>query len=309
MIFSFIIPTYNEERNIVSTLDALKKHVPGEYEVIVVDHGSTDRTADLAGKNSVNVYLHPEGTIGGLRNYGVNKSSGDILVFLDADVLLTAEWEKHIGDVASLLCDGKRILTGSWYSVPEDSKWIEKYWFEPLQHGDNTHINSGHLIISRELFDEIGGFDGRLETGEDYDISMRAKAAGLQIIDDINLKVIHEGYPKSLIEFIKREYWHGKGDADSVRTFIASKVAVLGVVFVVLHIALVLAALTSEIILVPVLAAFILIIIFGSSFLKYKKEPLPTIFVNTVLYYFYFWARGASVLSLAGMRKIHKRTR
>ena len=69
------------------------------------------------------------------------------------------------------------------------------------------------------------------------------------------------------------------------------------------------AALISGIILVPVLAAIIFIIVFGSSFLKYKKEPLTTIFVNTVLYYFYFWARGISILSLAGMRKIHKRTR
>ena len=92
MRITIIIPTYNEERNIVRTLDALKEHVPYEceYEVIIVDHGSTDLTSDLAEKNGAKVCLHPEGTICGLRNYGVNKSSGDILVFLDADFLLTA---------------------------------------------------------------------------------------------------------------------------------------------------------------------------------------------------------------------------
>ena len=311
MHFSIIIPTYNEEKNIVRTLDAIKVNVPSkyDYEVIVVDHGSTDQTVNLSRANNAKVYIHPEGTIGGLRNYGVKQSCGDILVFLDADVLLTANWGKHIGDVENELSEGKRILTGSWYSVPEDSKWIEKYWFSPLQHGGNTHINSGHLIITRKLFDELGGFDEKLETGEDYDISMRAKAAGLHIIDDINLKVIHKGYPKSLVTFVKREYWHGKGDAESFKRFISSKVSVIGLLFVVLHVSLFVAIYTSHYCLAAALAVSIIIIALGVSYIKYRKATLSTILMNSLLYYCYFWARGASVLSLPGMRKMRKRTR
>jgi glycosyltransferase involved in cell wall biosynthesis len=309
MRFSFVIPAYNEEKNIVNTLDALKKYAPGDFEILVVDHGSSDRTVELAEKNGVSVYIHPEGTIGGLRNYGVRKSSGEILVFLDADVLLTGEWAEHIGGVANQLSNGARILTGSWYSVPDNPNWIESCWFEPLQHGKNTHINSGHLVISRKLFDEISGFDERLETGEDYDISMRAKAAGLQIVDNTQLRVIHEGYPKSLVEFIKREYWHGKGDAHTIKTVLSSKIAVIGVVFVMLHVMLFIAPFVAGMNLVYALVATILIIVFGMSLIKYGYRSLSMIFTNAFLYYCYFWARGISVLSLAGARNIQKRTR
>ena len=185
MDLSFIIPAYNEAENIENVITSIKLYVPDvyQYEVLVVDHGSKDNTVKLAEANGAKILSHPEGTIAGLRNLGVKNSTGCILVFLDADILLTQDWKVNIGKVITSLLAGERIITGSWYSVPDNPNWIEKFWFKPLERGDNSHINSGHLIISRQLFDEVGGFDEQLETGEDYDISVRAKAANIRLID------------------------------------------------------------------------------------------------------------------------------
>ena len=49
---------------------------------------------------------------------------------------------------------------------------------------------------------------------------------------------VHEGYPKSLVEFAKREFWHGKGDATSIKPLFQSKVAMVALIFVALHVAL-----------------------------------------------------------------------
>lgn len=311
MDISFIIPAYNEAKNIENVVHSIKRYTPGmcRYEVLVVDHGSEDDTASLAKACGARVLVHPEGTIAGLRNFGVSNSAGTILVFLDADIRLTRGWELNIEKVVSSLSAGERLLTGSWYSVPDNPNWLEKFRFKPLERGDNSHINSGHLIIARELFDDIGGFDGVLETGEDYDISIRAKNAGIRLKDDVSLRVIHEGYPKSLLEFMKREFWHGKGDALSLACFFQSKVAVVSLVFVTLHVALLLFAFVGNEKAAYAVLTGIAGISAGMAYLKYKTEPVLAILVNSFIYYVYFWARGLSVLSLPGFRRMRKRMR
>ena len=311
MDFSFIIPAYNETDNIENAIGSIKRHVPDYYqfEILVVDHGSTDNTAKLAEACGVKLLLHPEGTIAKLRNYGVKHSAGKVLVFLDADIRLTHDWESNIGKVALSLTAGDRILTGSWCSISDNPNWIEKFWFKPLERGDNSHINSGHLIISRQLFDEIDGFDEKLETGEDYDISIRAKAANIKLIDDVRLRVVHEGYPKNLAEFAKREYWHGQGDVTSLAALFHSKVAMVALLFIIFHLALVFFCFVFNEIAIYILLAGIAGIVIGSASLKYRTEPVHTILVNSLIYYVYFWARGFSILSLPRIRNIQKRTR
>ena len=187
--------------------------------------------------------------------------------------------------------------------------WIEKYWFKPLERGDNTHINSGHLIISRELFDEVGGFNEELQTGEDYDISARAKAAGIVLVDDVRLKVIHKGFPEGIGEFFGREFWHGKGDASSLAAILHSKVALVSFLSLVLHVVLLYSWLIGSLIGINGTLICITGISFGASYFKYSNEPLGTILVNSFMYYLYFWARGLSILSLLFSDGVQKRTR
>lgn len=309
---SFIIPAYNEEKNILKTLEKIKLYSPSKYnyEIIVVDHGSADKTASIAEKNGAKVYVRNEGTIAGLRNYGVSKASGEIFIFLDSDISLTSQWNKKIHDVIVELLNDAKILTGSWYSVPESPNWIEKYWFKPLEKNNNTHINSGHLIISRTNFKEISGFDEKLETGEDYDISMRAKNHGMSIVDNHDLKVIHEGYPDGLWDFMKREFWHGKGDATSISVILKSKVALLSLIFIVFHTVFLYSIFLSpgsDVLFVSIFG--IALICLSASVVKFRRESISIIFINTIIYYFYFLARAATLFVGLFKRKIKKRQR
>ena len=308
---SFIIPAYNEEENISNTLAKIKQYTPSKYryEVIVVDHGSSDSTAQLAEQHGANAIIKRGGTISGLRNSGVEASSGEVLIFIDADISLTAQWQNNIPPVIERLRNNAKVLTGSWYCIPEEPNWIEKYWFEPLQKLNNTHINSGHMIISRKCFNELSGFDEKLETGEDYDISMRAKANGLEVIDDHALKVIHEGYPKSLREFILREYWHGKGDASSISAMMTSKVALASLIIMLFNLGLLFSAAWFNIPAMAIFMGGIVAVCLISSYQKFNKEPAGVIAVNMVLYYFYFIARGASIIMKPFRRGLKKRQR
>jgi len=310
-MLSFIIPTFNEEKNILSTLTEIKKHVPNEipYEIIVIDHGSADNTVSLANQLSDEILSQSGGTVAGLRNLGVKHSSGDILVFIDADVRLTSEWALNITQVIQQLDSNNKIVTGSWVSVPDNSSWIEKSWFQPLQKISNTHINSGHMIMSRELFNSLNGFNPILETGEDYDISMRAKELGAVIIDNHKLKVIHDGYPKTLPDFIKREYWHGKGDAISIFAVLKSKVAIIASAILASHISLISSLLLHETALTVISLTVITVLCLFSSVKKYSNESAQIILNNTFLYYFYFLARSASLSVLLKKQHFKKRER
>src|SRR5262252_5573163 len=91
MTFSIIVPTFNEERIIANTLEAIRHHLSHiDYELIVTDDGSTDRTCDIAERYADTVVrlTGTKGTIGANRNRGARVARGDYLVFVDADVLI-----------------------------------------------------------------------------------------------------------------------------------------------------------------------------------------------------------------------------
>jgi glycosyltransferase involved in cell wall biosynthesis len=208
---SFILPVRNEQRWIAQTLRNLRAHVPAglDYEIIVVDNGSLDRTREIADEFGVDLLLQTRGTVAAVRNTGVRRARGEVLVFLDGDVMLTSAWRDRFTATCARLRADPRCVTGSTVRVPEHPTWIEKQWFARQQQRAHTHINSGHLITSRSLFDQLGGFCEGLETGEDYDFCVRARALGATIENDAALPAIHEGFPKTLRNFFRRELWLG----------------------------------------------------------------------------------------------------
>ncbi|MCU4675546.1 glycosyltransferase [Catenovulum sp. 2E275] len=224
---SFIIPAYNEESCIENTLLGIQKYSQKlNHEVILVDNGSTDSTQKIANEYCDQVIYFPEGdTISSVRNKGVEYSKGDILIFLDSDILLTEEWEENIFKTCHVLKSDPLILTGSKYTPPNQYAWLNRFWFNIENKAPANYINSGHLIISRSLFDRINGFDENLKTAEDYDFCQRAIASGAKLQPNAQLRVIHDGYPETAGEFIQRERWHGREDFENMDKFLASKVA------------------------------------------------------------------------------------
>src|SRR5258706_15787558 len=91
---SFIIPAWNEESVLGPTLEALgiaRRHLAGPSEVIVVDDDSPDRTAEIARQHGARVLGVQHRQISATRNAGARAAEGDLLIFIDADTIVTPE--------------------------------------------------------------------------------------------------------------------------------------------------------------------------------------------------------------------------
>ena len=93
-MISVIIPTFNEEENIAQCLVSLRHQtVPrDEYEIIVVDGDSKDRTREIAAKYADKVFVQKSPRVGGARNDGIMAASGEIVATTDADCILPPTW-------------------------------------------------------------------------------------------------------------------------------------------------------------------------------------------------------------------------
>ncbi len=99
-MISVIVPAYNEEQNIAACLESLERQtVPrDQYEVIVVDGGSQDRTREIAARYADLVFIQTSRKVGGARNDGAMKADGDIIATTDADCIIPPGWLEIIMD-------------------------------------------------------------------------------------------------------------------------------------------------------------------------------------------------------------------
>lgn len=209
---SVIVPAYNEEQHIRACLGALLGADFGtmEREIIVVDNGSKDRTRHIAEELGATTYTKLGGTIATVRNFGVARSKGEILAFVDADNVVDRAWM-----VNALACMEREhaAAVGSCYEIPPDWGWIGEILegIQSRKSGERVrYIPSGNLIVSREAFTTVGGFDETLETNEDVDLSARMLRQGIKLVLDPAIRSIHLGTPRTAREMFRREMWHGK---------------------------------------------------------------------------------------------------
>lgn len=207
---SVIIPAFNEEKFIGKTLDGVRNqdYPKDRIEISVVDNGSTDRTQEICREFGVPVIDAPGLRVGALRNRGAEKAAGEVLAFLDADCVPASDWLSSA--VKSL--GQEPCVTGAQYMVPQDAWWGERIWFAQPKQGRSValHINAGNLIVRRDLFQNLGGFDVNMASGEDAEFCLRASAE-VRVITDSSIRVVHYGNPKNLKGILLREIWHGMG--------------------------------------------------------------------------------------------------
>ena len=312
---SFIIPAYNEEKYIQHTIESIKESLEPSIscEILVIDHGSTDRTRPLAEAAGASVFTNQDAeTISVLRNYGVSLSRGWLLIFIDADTALSPEWKNNFPSVYKQLSTDKYLFTGSKRVVPDDAHWISRLWFRsPAEDHCPTHLGGGHMILSRELFDKIGGFPEEYETGEDYEFCMRARNVGATIVARQSLRAIHHGVPSGIRQFFHREIWHGRGDLQRLKSLFESKVALASIVFFLLHLLLLMDVLVdSADTAVARMSALLLAVLCAASAIKqYSHQNIMVMIASIPVFYIYYWARFISFLSILWNRSIEKHER
>jgi glycosyltransferase involved in cell wall biosynthesis len=182
-VISIIIPAYNEEALLGQTLQAVRDSADATgvpYEVIVVDDGSTDRTADIARANGARVVSVHLRQIGAARNAGAKVAGGDLLIFVDADTLVTAEALK--GAVATVNAGA----VGGGASAQVDSN--EPWWGPPLMAFACWLMRTAgwaagcFIFVRADVFRLVGGFDEQYFASEEIHLSRAVKKHGRFVI-------------------------------------------------------------------------------------------------------------------------------
>lgn len=213
-LFSVILPAFNEGKHVGSCLDAIRANikVPGSVEVLVIDNGSTDQTVAEARSRGARVIENTSGarvSISTLRNTGARESTGEILVFLDADMLVPADWLEQAGRYFDT---GFQGALGFIAKVPESAGWVGRVWGQRLGRKrqrvmDVDFLPGRNIFVNRPVFDQAGGFDPAFLTGEDKDFTFRVRKAGYRVVSAPEACLIHLGYEKSLAELLRKEFW------------------------------------------------------------------------------------------------------
>lgn len=292
---SFIIPAYNENKYLEKCLINIKtlseKNLIN-FEIIVIDNGSTDNTVDLAKKYTDLVYSIERNSVSKARNVGVSKASHEIIAFIDADVVLTISWFRCLLANYEEYMSDLNFIAGYQYAVREKGTWIEKYWFKNIK---DKFFSGGNILTSKVLFNSISGFDEKLKTSEDYDFCQRSIAIGANYLANDGYEAIHEGYPRDLTNFFKREFWHGEGDYRTFSSFIRSITAVLGIIYLIGICLLIVTALTQSMAIFQVVLIFLLVINLIVTLKRFMGASLLAISANFIINIVYFIARGMSL--------------
>ncbi len=213
-IISIIIPALNEEHNIERCLGSIAQLTTGglQYEVIVVDNGSTDRTVEIASSFGATCYSKPNITVSALRNFGASQARGKFLAFVDGDCSLSTDWLSQ--SLRTLDARPDAAVVGSGYHVPDGARWIARAWaLTNRNSGTDSEVawlHGANMVVRREGFHEIQGFDEGLSSDEDCDFCHRLRENGHKVISDPAIFWVHLGVPRSLGEFFRKQLWHAK---------------------------------------------------------------------------------------------------
>ncbi len=191
MIYSIIIPTYNEEEYLPVLLESIKEQDFDDYEVIVADANSTDRTREIAEEYGCIVV---DGGLPGVgRNNGAKVAKGEYLLFLDSDLQLTEDYlrdvlyEFQIENAGIAITQMKPLSNKVQDKIFHDFANYFMISVEKIKpHGAGCY----GIIAKRELHEKCGGFDESLTFGEDTDyIERLAKEERFKVLRNAKIGV------------------------------------------------------------------------------------------------------------------------
>src|SRR4030067_2171392 len=194
-MISVIIPTHNYKKYIGEAISSVLRQTYADYEIIVVDDGSTDDTGEIIKKNfpEVRYFYIPNQGVSKARNYGIRRARWELIAFLDADDLwLPEKLEKQLKvfdadrDLMMVFTEHRAFDTNGI----REAIFLKK---ERLMKGDvvkniflYSHVALPTVIVRRHAFQEIGYFEENLITAEDDNLWMRiALKFRIHLLDEV----------------------------------------------------------------------------------------------------------------------------
>ncbi len=189
--FSIIIPCYNRAPQIIHTLKSLLEQTYQDFEIVVVDDGSTDNTKNVLKsyiEKSQLKYIYQENQgVSVARNKGSTHANGKYLIFLDSDDKVEKNWLKDFYDV--IISEKSSIVYCSMKKVDKNGNIILVNSKKPYKNSNSKGIiNTGSWAIEQSKFFEAGMYDEQLKFGENTELRIRLDKMNLSIgfVDNFN---------------------------------------------------------------------------------------------------------------------------
>ena len=181
---SVVVCTYNGARTLRDCLDGLARLDYPDYEVIVVDDGSTDATAAIASGYDCALIRTPNSGLANARNTGLAAATGDIVAYIDDDAYPDPHWLTYLA--ATFMSTSHVGVGGPNIAPPDDGPIAQCVARAPggpmhvlLSDREAEHIPGCNMAFRRSALDAISGFDPQFRTaGDDVDVCWRLQARG-----------------------------------------------------------------------------------------------------------------------------------
>ncbi len=215
IIASVIVPVFNDADTLGDCLDALLAQTVDAhtYEVIVIDDGSTDRSAEVATEKRVCVFSQKHAGPAAARNRGVQQAKGRILLFTDADCQPHADWiEAMLAPFANPAVAGVKGVYQTHQTALvarfTQAEYEEKY--DRLARADRIDfVDTYAAAYQRSVFLEHGGFDPEFLLDEDQELSFRLAEAGHKLVF-APAAVVYHRHPVTVWQYAWRKVQLGR---------------------------------------------------------------------------------------------------
>lgn len=197
--FSIVIPAYNAEETLGEAVESVLAQTEQDFEVIVVDDGSSDSTAAVAASfedQRVRLYKQVNAGPSAARNRGIVHAVGKYVSFLDSDDLLLPD---YLAEMGQILDDNQQVgfaythaftldvmsnrfranLTGS-YHQPRTPILPREEFIAELLH--RNFLQASSTTIRRAVLEQVGGYDESLSHGEDWELWLRIANSGFEAV-------------------------------------------------------------------------------------------------------------------------------
>jgi O-antigen biosynthesis protein len=216
---SVVVCTHNGERWLRDCLDAVLRLDYSDYEVIVVDDGSTDCTAEIAEEFAgVRLISTANGGLSSARNVGLEAASGEVVAYLDDDARPDPSWLTHL--VRALDASTHAAVGGPNIPPPGEGLVADAVANAPggpihvlVSDSEAEHIPGCNMAFRKASLQEVGGFDRRFRVaGDDVDVCWRLQEAGETIGFSPGAVVLH--HRRSTVRaYLRQQFQYGKAEA------------------------------------------------------------------------------------------------
>jgi GT2 family glycosyltransferase len=215
---SVVVCTHNGARRLPECLERLRSLSYPNYEVIVVDDGSTDGSGEIASRYDVTLLETDHEGLSAARNAGIARAGGEIVAFLDDDAYPDHDWLHYLA--TAFENSPHAGIGGPNLPPPEDGRVAECVAAAPgapihvlISDREAEHVPGCNMAFRRSVLEAVGGFDERFHTaGDDVDLCWRLQDVGETLGFSAGAVVTHRRRD-TVRRYLRQQYGYGKAEA------------------------------------------------------------------------------------------------